>query len=444
MKAAIIRPSIVGGSKKITFLWSPKNKIVELVYRPGEEGLCFTVSEPGREHYFTNDVDGLTPLKWVESYARMRALRLPSGPSSYGTLTQLAESMKNHVRRYYDSDEEFRHVAVLYALHTWVYECFHAVPYLRFFGLSGTGKTRGTETIGAICYHPLFLGGSATSASMFRLIEATGGTLLLDEADFLQSQIGSDVIKVLNSGYQQGFPVTRMEMVRDEYEPRLYSVFGPKIINGRKKFQDDATESRCLSYTPSPSHRIDIPTQLTEDFHLEANEIQNQALSWRLDTLATFKVTNQHMAGLSRRGEQIALPLHLIADQLEEPARSEYKQHLLAFFLEIEDKNLQDRNDSIEAKVLKSYCTLSGNGAIPTCGEISERTIDDNIVHDPSLARWVTPRSVRKIIAGMGFFTKRSNRGSQVHILDSRLQILKKRFGVDSDDSDVHVSSPTL
>jgi hypothetical protein len=101
---------------------------------------------------------------------------------------------------------------------------------------------------------------------MFQLIEALGGTMLIDEADFQDSQIGTDIAKILNCGYQKNLPVTRMEKTDEGYVPRLYEVFGPKIINGRRPFKDDATESRCLSHTPILTERADIPPQLPTGF----------------------------------------------------------------------------------------------------------------------------------------------------------------------------------
>ena len=53
------------------------------------------------------------------------------------------------------------------------------------------------KTIGSMCYRPLVIGGAATPASIFRIIEAVGGTMLIDEADFQDSQIGTDVTKIL-------------------------------------------------------------------------------------------------------------------------------------------------------------------------------------------------------------------------------------------------------
>ena len=109
------------------------------------------------------------------------------------------------------------------------------------------------------------MAGAATPASLYHLIENVGGTLLIDEADFADTNVGSEIAKILNSGYTRGKPVVRMEnnTATRRWEPRAYEVFGPKILNGRMRFSDDATESRCLTSISRETDRSDIPVQLT-------------------------------------------------------------------------------------------------------------------------------------------------------------------------------------
>src|SRR5262249_41061808 len=156
-------------------------------------------------------------------------------------------------------------------------------------------------------------------ATVYRQIEATGGTLLVDEGDFRDSHVGSDIGKILNTGYQRGIPVVRSAQVGDDWVPRPYTVFGPKIINGRQSFRDEATECRSLISSPYRTTRADIPRQLPPSFHAEALKIRNYALSWRLDKLAAIVPKEIHVPGLRPRTNEILMPLLLIAEQLREP-----------------------------------------------------------------------------------------------------------------------------
>jgi hypothetical protein len=383
----------------------------------------------------TKTVDAFSPISWLEEYVKAGALRLPSEATPKVSLDDLAVKIRGFVHRYFDCTPLFESLAVLYVLHTWVYERFHAVPYLRFMGLPGSGKTRGTETIGALCYRPLVMAGSSTPAPMFRLIEAIGGTMLIDEADFRFSQIGSDIIKVLNCGYQQGLPVTRMEKnAQGEFVPRIYEVFGPKIINGRRPFQDDATESRCLGYSPHASDRTDIPTQLPSSFERDANEIRNLALGWRMENLDSFRTDPDHVPTLRGRSRQLAIPLLAIAAVMNSAESTRYRDDLIQFCSQREKQAEADRRETVEGKLVWSFISWSGRTS-PTCKDLIDDIIENDSGDDPNLQRWLTPKRASAILRSMGFETHHTKRGSEVSIEPGRLAGLCQRFGLNAHDS---------
>jgi len=302
-----------------------------------------------------------------------------------------------------------------------------------------------------LCYRPLVLAGAATPAAMFRMIEAVGGAMFMDEADFQNSNIGSDIAKILNCGYQKGLPVTRMEMTSDNhYVPRMYSVFGPKIINGRKPFSDDATESRCLTHTPRSAERSDIPRQLSNAFEAEARQIRNMAIRWRFDNLDTFEVRDISIDSIRPRTNQIILPLHAVAERLND---SRYRQHLLSFAQAIDAQSLEDRKTSVEAMLIDAYVQFSGK---PTFKALATEVLKTAAGDEPGLLKWLSARSVSPILKGLGFTTHRTKRGSEVSIEPARLAALGKRFGIvttpspgpslfgDGGDDQVTVVSPIV
>lgn len=76
------------------------------------------------------------------------------------------------------------------------------------------------------------------------MMEKVKGTLILDEADLRFSDTTNEIIKMLNNGFQKGNPI--MRACGEDFEPQVYDVYCPKIIGGRMKFRDEATESRCI------------------------------------------------------------------------------------------------------------------------------------------------------------------------------------------------------
>jgi hypothetical protein len=424
-----IRPS--QPDKEITFLWRDSQEHAELV--EGANGLQFGVKRKGQIEY-GSEYAGFKPTQWLAGYVNVGAARIPRQAEFYGTTEKLLSEIRAFIYRYYDCDDNFLSVASVYALHTWVYEKFHALPYLRFIGLPGSGKSRGTEVIGAACCHPLVIAGAATSAPMFRMIEVFGGTLLMDEADFAKSQIGGDIVKILNCGYQQGLPVSRMEQNEDgKLEPKLYDVFGPKIINGRKAFQDDATESRCIQYTPKITNRTDIPFHLGKEFKAEAAELQNKALQWRFDHLNTVEVDGTfRLSGVRPRTNQILAPLVTICGLLNGEA-SRYMSDLRSYAELMESRSLDQRKESWDARILTEYERLRMSGtSAPTCGAIGE-AVKSRWKSEDSTLEWLNARKVGNAFREMGVHPKHTNRGSVIEIEEARRKSLYERFGIEGD-----------
>jgi hypothetical protein len=430
----LVRPTDYREREQMTFLWARGTIVVELVLRGGAS-LGFARWTAGKVSYLSKYDGTYVPVGWLKPYATTGALRLPSGAKKYGTIDDLAEQIRTFIHRYFDCDPVFESVAVLYVLMTWVYESFQAVPYLRFLGLSGTGKSRALETIGSVTYRPLVVSGATTPAPLYRLIETIGGTLLLDEADYTNSQIGSDIIKVLNCGYQQGFPVIRAEKNRHgDFIPRLYQVYGPKIIAGRRSFRDDATENRCLTHHPTPAARTDIPSQLPRVFEEEALYIRNQALKWRFDMLDEVEAREVSLPGLSGRSRQLVLPLISIMSLMQEQDRGRYEQDLLEFMKGREQDAESIRRETIEAKLLEAYSSHRGDRA-PICKDIRDKVVCQEEDSDLNIGKWLTPRRAGDILRGMGFKTRHTNRGSELSIAPGRLKVLIRRYGIVTDAS---------
>src|SRR5437667_430080 len=93
------------------------------------------------------------------------------------------------------------------------------------------------------------------------------------------------------------------------FVPRRFEVFGPKIINGRKRFDDEATETRCLTCLPKPMIRTDIPVALPPKFISESQALRNQQLRYRLGQLGKVPASEERITHIGNRMNQILVPL---------------------------------------------------------------------------------------------------------------------------------------
>jgi hypothetical protein len=293
----------------------PDGTLLELLYDSEARTTAFAVAGNGRwtiEREITIAGERLLPFSPANNLIRNEAVLLPSRPQEYGSEHELVSSIQAHIHRYADLSPAFERAATYYVLLTWVYDAFSDLPYLRFRGDFGTGKTRSLLTIGSICYKPFFASGASTISPIFHTLDAFRGTLIFDEADFRFSDERSEIVKILNNGNVRGMPVLRTMMNHQkEFNPRAFQVFGPKIVATRRQYDDHGLESRFITEdTGARPLRSDVPINLPETFKMEARELRNKLLLYRFHRRQDVTL-DPHLAdrGLEPRLNQIMLPL---------------------------------------------------------------------------------------------------------------------------------------
>lgn len=230
-----------------------------------------------------NGAGRLVPFSPKNNLLAHDVVLLPSAPRTYGSDEALLDEVRGFIHRYADVSSSFEEIAGYYVLFSWIYDVFRELPYLRVRGDFGSGKSRVLQTIGSLCYKPIFSSGASTVSPLFRILDAFRGTLVLDESDFRFSDERAEIVKILNNGNGTGFPVLRSEATPNkEYNPRAFHVFGPKIIASRGLFTDRALESRCITEEMGRQFpRADIPLNLPTSFAEEAQELRNKLLMFR-------------------------------------------------------------------------------------------------------------------------------------------------------------------
>lgn len=221
----------------------------------------------------------IVPLKGEE--IDMGAIKLPSGVAEYENTLKLLKDLEEYIYRYLDVSRDFRKFASYYVLLSWLYDRFSTLPYLRFLGDTGVGKSRGLDVVGGVCYRATIVSGCITPAPIYRLIRRWGGTIVLDEADLRDSDEYNEVVTILNCGFEKGRPVIRA--TKDNPDKLQYlPTFGPKVFATRRRFKDAALEARCLTEIMQETTRGDIPATLTSVFYKEQEELRNRLLLFRL------------------------------------------------------------------------------------------------------------------------------------------------------------------
>ncbi|MDP8239662.1 MAG: hypothetical protein P9X24_11285 [Candidatus Hatepunaea meridiana] len=226
----------------------------------------------------------------------------PSDAETFRDEEEIFENIMNWLERVLvlGSEGELAAMAA-YAMMTWFVFCYDSVPYLRFLGEYGTGKSTALRALSELCYRAVNISGVMSPAPIYRLIKQIKGTLVIDEADLRGSIWHNQVIRILNHGYTRGVAVVRLGCNR---EPETFEPFGPKVIATRAEFSDPALESRCLTITMKHRNTKDIMSLNDERILEGAAVIRNKLLSLRM------AYANMQAGSSVFRGETLKPPEH--------------------------------------------------------------------------------------------------------------------------------------
>jgi hypothetical protein len=414
----------------------PTGELVEMVYDPKEAKTRLVVGTADawgyEESLVFSPTERLVPYSAKNNLVRHGVVLFASEPAEYGTEAELVALVRDFIRRHVELAPEFEEIATYYALFTWVYDAFHEVPYVRVRGGYGSGKTRFLLTVGSLCRLPIFATAASTVSPIFRLLDSFQGTLILDEGDFRYSDEKSEIVKILNNGNAEGFPVLRTEVSsKREFDPRAYRVFGPKLIATRGFFQDRALESRCLTEDMrGGALSREIPLNLNDSFREEARMIRNRLLLYRLRTFNRVRtIAPAAASGLDPRLLQIFGPLLSVIE--DEEARTRIVQMIGSFNEDI----LEERSASAEAQALAVIRDLVAKGPDARLA-IQDIAREFMARHGTEYERRITPRWVGSIVRRrLGL---RASRSTGVFTLGpeevTRLKALYTHYGIAEGD----------
>ena len=179
-----------------------------------------------------------------------------SGPTERNELTVLLDTLSNEIKRYVVVGEPAVHAIALWVVHTWCLEAATVSPRLRFDSIvPGCGKTTVLSILRHVVKDALPLS-NATTATIFRIINKSAPTLLMDEAD---TYIAKEELQgILNSGHSKsGAYVLRCDTKTGDVVK--FSTWAPVVIAGLGRFSDPL-ETRCIRVMLQrrlPSEKID-------------------------------------------------------------------------------------------------------------------------------------------------------------------------------------------
>lgn len=346
------------------------------------------------------------------------AVTLPTGVDEYGSSLDLVEEIKKHIKEYVDISPTTLEFATWYVMMSWVYDRLATLSYLRFSGDTGTGKSRSLDVIGKLCYKPMMMAGAVTPAPIYRLIRKFRGTLILEEADFRDTTEKSEVVTILNSGFEKFRPVIRCSHDNPE-NLEILPCYGPKVFATRYSFSDIALEARCLSFTMEETDREDIPPILGDKFYDKTEKLRRKLLLWRLRNMLKIKsgdVEEIDLGPLEPRLKQIGLPFAVPFKDFPD-VMDRFREFMRNYNVELR----RERSDSRQGRVILTLFKLA---AAHGRDYISSQMISNDLMEQKYE---ISKEAVGKILKSLHI--KTSNRrieGTRARYLDWENQSMKK------------------
>lgn len=389
--------------KKVSRMGGVRDGLIfEQIYKPENNEHKFLISDPAgniREDDRFQVTPNLVYVPWASSAVEEGSILLPTEARKYLSVNRLKEKTRKLIHKYLDITGQAEEIATDYIHLSWCSEFFNNLPYFRVMGASGCGKTTAINVIGALCCRPIRSDAASTPAILFRLIDLTRGTLIIDEAQFdKRTEMGQAITQILNAGIAKNRVLWRSHPTTRVPEP--YALHSAKILATRKSFDDDALERRCVSFLMQETTRK-IPDELDE-FYPEAINIRCQWLMWRLKEARNVKLKQglREVPGIKPAIRQIVKPLHSLGNE----------GFYVSYIKTLNEKLVNLRQQTNQSKVLSTIISLYQRKPLPqyfTVGEIAQEL---RVIYGLE-EKVFTSRKCGEIIRSMDFSTSKKDRG---------------------------------
>ena len=230
----------------------------------------------------------------------------PTPVDGAALLDEIAEA----IGRYVIMSDHARSATALWAVHTFLLDCFGITPRLAVRSpMKRCGKTTLLDVLSRLVLRPLPTG-SVTAAALFRVVEGYRPTLLVDEADTFLAE-ADELRGVLNSGHRKGGQVVRT--VGDDHEPRAFSTFAAVAIAIIGNLPDTLADRSVITDLKRrmPSEEV---TSFRFDRGAHLDVLARQAARWAQDHAGTIAAADPKMPGIYNREADNWAPLFAIAD----------------------------------------------------------------------------------------------------------------------------------
>lgn len=289
----------------------------------------------------------------------------PSIPLSYELISRIVDLLRRHV---FFKDDRIPVLIATWVLGTYVYDVFTYFGYLWINSpVKRCGKSLLEDILANLCYRATSRISNLTESVIFHLAHK-GKTLIVDELENLRAQDKDKygaVMSVLNTGFQAGSKVYRMQKTENGFQEQEFNTFCPKVLAGISQL-NDTIEDRAFKIAMVRK----TPNEKVERFSLRRQAKELEALREALGLWAEERKPDiqtlydgieaiEQLRGLDDRFQDIAEPLMAIATYADAEASNGQKRitpGLVSLLLAMGGK----REENAKQEAIGAFALLAG------------------------------------------------------------------------------------
>ena len=355
---------------------------------------------------------------------------------------ELFELMADSTKHYLDFDKLYDYsYFTLWNIHTYFYELFDATPYNDYTGTKRAGKSKAMEFQKLVCYNAI-MSPDMSPSSLFRIIEGTGATLLLDETEQFKNKKNESAqhtrTLLMQGNLKDQFAIRSQGNSDSGFTPQFFNLYCPKSLAHINEF-DSVLEDRCIQQIMRRSKdKSKLNSYPDNKRDSRFNEIRQMCYRLFLDYAHEIKDLETEARGLlavSGRELKIWTPIITLALFFEKNGVTDLTKTIIAKVNDSsEDRQIQDLEDSYDLKILEfitNYGTSIEDGNNrknwKTVARIYAKLNERKEYHSINL-EYLTDRKLSSILKRLGFLNKKQYDGIAYLIDEDSIKDINERM----------------
>jgi hypothetical protein len=325
---------------------------------------------------------------------------------------EVFQQVENLYKEYLELPSERLYILhALWSIGTYFHVVFNSYAYLYVGGVKRSGKTKTLTVHSVIDFNAIF-SNNMSSATLYRLIQNSCATLLIDESEKLSNpQRAQEFRNILLAGYKKGPDTYRCgKDAKERIEPEGYAVYGPKGIANISGLED-ILEDRCISQFQQRTKKKDIANKEIDLLDPRYAKLRGQLCilflqHWKELSVIYSKLTEASELGeLGERSEGAKSNSNCEGSEYVAGRELELWKPLyaLAIFFDhyLENAPSQNTQGSLSSQMKQLSCMLAKQRHTENVTEVGEENLIQcllEIVPNEQVAYWVKVKRVKELL----------------------------------------------